>query len=345
MIVSELYINGFRNIHENKFNFSKKKNLIFGNNGVGKTSILESLFLLAFKKSFLNIGLKDIVNFEKNEFLVKAKIISDFKGILELKAIYSKNKLDVFLSNKKTNIININEYYYPLFFSSSNYTQYIENNTLLRKLIDRFIFGINNIYYKDLINYNRALKNKNYLLKTNFSKMEISSWNKVLSELVFVIITKRKNFILELNKFLKNIEKNMEIVYLPNFMDNESFNSNEIYLEYEKIKNKEIIQRRTLKGPHLDKYYLKKSEKNLKFFSSGEKKIGLLNIYISFLECFFFKKKEYPVLYTDDFDTAIDKNNIEIILNRYPDLQVIATSVNKSKNFDYYIHLNSNYRL
>ena len=97
--------------------------------------------------------------------------------------------------------------------------------------------------------------------------------------------------------------------------------------------------KRTLKGVHLDKYYFKNMNKNLKFFSSGEKKIGLLFIYISFVDLYYNFKGEYPVFFTDDFDTAIDKNNIEIILKHYPDLQVIATSVNKNNNFNHYINL------
>ncbi len=162
MIVSELFVNGLRNLDNRHLLFNDKKNLIYGNNGIGKTSILESLFLLGFKKSFLNVNIRDILNYNKQEFFIKAKIITDTKGIFELKGIYSKKKLNLFLSNKETSIMEINNYYYPLFFSSSNYIQYIENNNLLRKLIDRFIFGLNTIYYSDLMNYNRALKNKNY---------------------------------------------------------------------------------------------------------------------------------------------------------------------------------------
>ncbi len=338
MIVSELFVNGLRNLENKHLLFNDKKNLIYGNNGIGKTSILESLFLLGFKKSFLNVRIRDIVNYNKQEFFIKAKIITKTKGIFELKGIYSKKKFNLFLSNKETSIMEINNYYYPLFFSSSNYIQYIENNNLLRKLIDRFIFGLNTIYYSDLINYNRALKNKNYLLKTSFSKIELNSWNKVLSELVFEIMKKRIFFISKLNNILKNFDKNMEIIYIPSFSTNE-FNSEKIYFEFENLKSKEIILKRTMKGTHIDKYTINKNNKNLKYFSSGEKKIGLLLIYISFIELYNNTKNEYPVFFTDDFDTAIDKNNIEKILNNYPNLQVISTSVNKNDNFDKYINL------
>ncbi len=84
---------------------------------------------------------------------------------------------------------------------------------------------------------------------------------------------KRIFFISKLNNILKNFDKNMEIIYIPSFSENE-FNSEKIYFEYENLKSKEIILKRTMKGTHLDKYIINKNNKNLKYFSSGEKKIG-----------------------------------------------------------------------
>lgn len=339
MIVLDLYLNGFRNLNNFDVNFIDSKNLIYGNNGVGKTSVLEALFMLGFRKSFLNVRIKDTLNYDKGEYIIKASIESKKKGLFELKGIYTDNKLNIYLSNKKKTIVDINEYYYPLFFSSSNYTQYIESTFLIRKLIDRFIFGVNKIYYNNLVNYNKALKNKNYLLKFKSTDIEISSWNKVLADLSFEIMRKRIFFINEINEILKLKNKNLKIVYEPSINNLENLNKENIYLEYEKLKNKEINIRKNLKGIHLDKYYLIKKNKNLKFFSSGEKKIGLIYIYIAYIELFFKLRKEYPIFFTDDFDTAIDKNNIGIVLNNYPDIQVIATSVNKNNFFNNYINI------
>jgi len=339
LIVLDLYLNGFRNLNSFDVSFVDSKNLIYGNNGVGKTSVLEALFILGFRKSFLNVKIKDTLNYNKNDYIIKASIESTKKGLFELKGIYRDNKLNIYLSNKKKNIVDINEYYYPLFFSSSNYTQYIESVSLIRKLIDRFIFGVNKIYYNNLINYNKALKNKNYLLKFKSTDIEISSWNKVLADLSFEIMRKRIFFINEINEILKLISKDLKIVYEPSINNLENLNKENIYLEYEKLKNKEINIRKNLKGIHLDKYYLIKNNKNLKFFSSGEKKIGLIYIYIAYIELFFKLRKEYPIFFTDDFDTAIDKNNVGIVLNNYPDIQVIATSVNKNNFFNNYINI------
>jgi recombinational DNA repair ATPase RecF len=96
----------------------------------------------------------------------------------------------------------------------------------------------------------------------------------------------------------------------------------------------EIKSHSSLTGPHLDCFKLVLNGRNLKFYSSGEKKLHLLMVYISFIELFKAKNKQYPVFLVDDFDTAIDDNNIDFLMQNYPDLQVVATSVSKNKLFD-----------
>jgi len=339
LIVYDLFVNGLRNLKEKRILFNEKKNIIFGSNGVGKTSILEALFLLGFRKSFLNVNIKDIVNYDSDKFYIKSTIKSENKGIFELKGVYINGKLNIYLSNKKKNILDINEFYYPLFFSSSNYTSYIESTPLIRKLIDRFIFGMSNLYYNELINYNKALKNKSFLLKNNGSNMEINSWNKVLSEMSYNIMCRRRNFIDNLNKLLKLLINNFNVKYSPSFSYTD-FSQEKIFLEYERLMSAERIYKKNLKGIHLDKYSLEMNNKNLKFFSSGEKKMGLIFFYISYIEYFFKERGEYPVFFTDDIDTAIDKDNLKIIIKNYPELQVIATSVNKIDDYDNYIYIN-----
>ena len=62
-------------------------------------------------------------------------------------------------------------------------------------------------------------------------------------------------------------------------------------------------------------------------------------IYIAFIELFKKLKKDYPVFLLDDFDTAIDSRNIEILTGYYPKMQIIATSVNRYDSFNRLIEL------
>jgi recombinational DNA repair ATPase RecF len=112
-----------------------------------------------------------------------------------------------------------------------------------------------------------------------------------------------------------------------------------IFQRFEKLLQSEIMYKRTLAGPHLDNFDFRLDGKQLKLYSSGEKKINLLMIYIAFIELFKKFRNDYPVFLVDDFDTAMDTGNINFLIDNYPDLQVIATSVNERSGFDRSIEL------
>ncbi len=354
MIIKNLKIIGFRNLQNLHVSFFKNKNLIHGLNGVGKTSILEAIFLPGFGKSFLNVKKSEIVNDDSDYFSIQlcaASLDDDshsqpsrqHENIISSHYETKKGKFTLLLNDKKSNIFEINHYLYPLLFSSSNYNLYIESKTQIRKLMDRFMFGIDSLYIHFLLSYNKALKQKNYLLKKKQNLDEIPSWNKILSEMSEKIVATRMKFIEMLNTEIKNkFDRDLAIDYRPSFthISTTADISQGFFLnQLEKLRQSEIIQKRSLRGPHLDHFAMLLNRKDLKFYSSGEKKINLLMLYIAFIQLFKRLKNEYPVFLVDDFDTAIDGRNIDFLIENYPDLQVIATSVNKNDRFDHLIEL------
>ncbi len=343
MIIKNLKIIGLRNLAEAEFSFCENKNLVYGSNGTGKTTVLEAIFLSGFGKSFLNAKKSDLVNYNRDEFSINL-LLKKSSGEKRITTFYcnkiSNRNFSLSLDGKRANIFEISEYYYPLFFSSSNYSLYIESKPYIRKLMNRFIFGVYALYIHYILSYNKALKQKNYLLKTRQNIVELSSWNKMMSEFSEKIVGIRMEFVDKLNNEIRHrYGRRLEIRYNPSLFTDAAVNRENYFNELEKIKDKEIRFTRSLKGPHLDNFEIYLDSKNLSFYSSGEKKINLLMIYISFIEIFKKMKNEYPIFLVDDFDTAIDSKNIDFLINNYPDLQVIATSVNKNSNFDNLIQL------
>jgi len=338
LILEDLSLQSFRNLNKENFRFSAKKNLIHGMNGVGKTSVLEAIFLMGFGRSFLNIKKSDMIQFTHNQFMVRSVVASQF-GKNDLSAIYDK-QFGLFVNDKKSGLVEMNKYLFPVYFSSANYNLQVESKPHLRKMINRFIFGVHPLYMHYILCYNKALKQKNYLLKNRKNQTELSCWNKIMSEMAEKIMETRFNFIDTLNKEIKNrFNNDLEVEYRPSLKTPCPPIKDRIYQELEQIKARETQNCQSQIGPHLDNYHLKRSGKNLKFYSSGEKKINLLMIYIAFIEIFKNTKDEYPVFMVDDFDSAIDNRNINFLINNYPDMQIIATSVKKNNQFDRLIEL------
>ncbi len=342
MFIENIEISGFRNFKNKKFfSFTNSKNLIHGSNGSGKTTILEAIYILGFGRSFLNVKKDELLNNESDEFFINSSVN---RNQLEFKISASLNKnFSLFLDGEKTGIPGIGRKFFPLFFSSSDYVSLISSRSSLRKLFDRFIFGIENIYSSELIEYKKVIRNKTYLLKHNPDPAHLKGWNKLLAEYILKITRKRIDFIRKINNCVKDkYNSGIEIRYTPSSSDffyNDEFKPDMVLSVLEGVLEKEILYKNPVVGTHLDKYEIFLNERSLRLYSSGEKKLNLLFIYLAYIDMFLSVREEYPVFLVDDYDIAMDDENTEVLMSNYPAMQVIATSVRNNKNFDSTIKL------
>jgi recombinational DNA repair ATPase RecF len=206
-------------------------------------------------------------------------------------------------------------------------------------MIDRFIFGVDSLYIRHLLRYNNVLKQKNFLLKSTRNLQELNSWNKIFCDMSVNLVGIKMKFINKLNIEIKEkFGKDLRIGYKPSF-DCPEQTGDSFYSRMESVKPSELKYQRSLLGPHLDAFDITLDNEPLRIYSSGEKKINLLMIYIAFIELFKKTNHEYPIFLLDDFDTAIDEKNIDYLIDSYPDMQVIATSVNRNTHFENLIEL------
>jgi DNA replication and repair protein RecF len=336
LVVKNLQINGFRNLNKFNLKFGDLKNLIYGANGSGKTSIIEALYLLGFGKSFLQVSKREMINFNSSGFFIHAEIANK-SGENSLSASYEKNfKLQ--LNNEKGPLAEIGEYLYPLFFSSLNYNLIIDHNPYFRKMIDRFIFGVHALYLHHILRYNHLLKQKNYLLKKlgkPINNSELDSWNKLLSATGFEIVKKRMNFINQLNNEIKEaFASELEINYYPVLLANREISETSFFNDLCLIRNSEIKCKRCLLGPQRDRFTIMVSGKKLQLFSSGEKKKHLIIVYLAFINLFYRCQNDFPVFLIDDYDVAMDEKNMNFIIDHFPKMQIIATAVAKNEKFE-----------
>jgi len=340
LFIRELFINNFRNLNELKITFEDKKNLIYGFNGSGKTSVLEAIYMLSTGKSFLNVKRKDTLNYFSDSFFIKLVVLNKEENN-EIKCIYKKqnNKFEVFLNNNKTNPLEVKEIIFPVFFSSSGFLSFVELKQVKRKTIDRLIFGVNSLYLRYILRYNKALRQKNFILKHGKELKQISVWNQILSEMGIKIMKIRKEFVDKINEELTDKFNDIKFEYIPNInINNLSYENYFKTLEYDY--NNEIFYKKSISGIHLDDYKFYFKSNDLKYNSSGEKKLNILKFYISYINYYIKINNDIPVFLIDDFDTSMDKFNVRYITEHYPDIQIIATSVNDYDNFEYRIDIN-----
>ena len=341
MVVKKLEINGFRNLNNFSIQFGDWKNLIFGVNGSGKTSIIEALFLLGFGKSFLPVNRRDMVNFDAPGFYVHAEVLNK-SGENTLTARMEKG-FSLQVNGEAAALSQLSHYLYPLFFSSFNYNYYIDHLAYFRKLIDRFIYGVHALYLREILRYNNIVKQKNYLLKNlgkSINNSELNSWNTVLAESGCKIVKRRMAFIDQMNETIRQIfQLDLAVTYSPALLAPLSPTENSILNDLEAIKNAEIKNRRSLLGPQRDRFDVLVPGKKLQLFSSGEKKKYLMMLFVAYIELFYQARNDYPVFLIDDYDAAMDEKNLNFLMDHFSKIQVIATSVAKNEKFEHSFEL------
>ena len=337
MVVKNLEINGFRNLSGFAIAFGPEKNLIFGANGSGKTSIIEALFLLGFGKSFLPVTRRELVNFNASGFYLNAEVL-DNTGENRVTACLDRG-FSLKLNGDSAPLTQVSRCLYPLFFSHSLYSQTIDGVPLLRKLVDRFLYGLSALYLHDILRYNNTIKQKNYLLKNlarTIHNSELNSWNALLAETGSKIIEKRMAFTERLNATIGDrFGGALRLNYEPARSAPASgpVSAAALLADLERVKCSELRSHRCLIGPQRDRFEVAVGGRKLQLFSSGEKKKFLIMLYMAFIEMFRQARSEYPVFLIDDYDAAMDERNLDYVLDHFPALQVIATSVAPNGRF------------
>ena len=205
--ISKLILQNYRNIISEKIDFSDGFNCVFGDNGNGKTNILEAIYYLSNKKSFRkNTFFPQLlsINSEKPEILISASLKNSENQLLSYSMKFSNlhhnYSIDGINSKKKINfeVIYINPFDSNYFHTSSSFR---------RNIIDKFMSLMDKKYKKTLNNYNNVLRNRNILLskKNNKYLEQIKAIDEQFVDYSIDINIMRSEFINEINHYLKNI--------------------------------------------------------------------------------------------------------------------------------------------
>lgn len=323
MYLNKLTLHNFKNYTSEEINFSNKINCFIGNNGEGKTNLLDAIHYLSFCKSFFNSI--DYLNIRHDEDFFALHGFFTINGGTQdnISCIQKKNQKKIFKINQK-------EYerladhigLYPLVMISPYDRDLInEGSEIRRKLIDSVISQFNRTYLEELIHYNRILFQRNVLLKEfgernifDYSALEI--WDTQLIHFGNLIHEKRNVFLREFiplfsyyYKLMSNSKESIDIVYESQLNYN-SFNellSNAL----EKDKN----FRFSTVGIHKDDLLFNINGYPVKKFGSqGQQKTFVVAIKLAQFEYTKNKKGFKPLLLFDDIFDKLDDSRVEKIV-------------------------------
>ena len=341
MKLKSLSLRNYRNYENLDITLSSGLNIFIGNNAQGKSNILESIFVLAFTKSYINVKDQYLIKDEREFSVIKSKFYTE----------HLENNFEVIISKNykklKINGLEINKYsdyvsrVKVLIFSPYNVNFVKDGPNVRRKNINMVISQLSNNYLKILQSYNALLKKRNLILKTNnffneSTKIYFDMLNDQFCSMAIEIIYQRRNYIENVSRFLEKIYfevtgyNGLKLIYNCNM---DIFNSRLDSSKYFKTKinllfDRELKYGMTLLGPHRDDFSFFLDDKPLEIYGSqGQIRAAILALKLSELMLFKEKEGDYPILLLDDIFSELDIEKRNRILKYIlDDVQTIITT-------------------
>jgi DNA replication and repair protein RecF len=343
MNLKTLSIINFKNYEQADINFSPKINCFVGNNGVGKTNLLDAIYYLSFCKSSFNpIDSQNIMNNEEF-FLIQGQYTRK-ETEEHIYCGLKKGQKKQFKRNKK-------EYprladhigFIPLVMKSPADINFIyDGSEERRRFLDSVISQFDHAYLDDLMNYNKILSQRNKLLKNVTPEAYIDTfgiYNDQLNSFGTRIYNKRSEFVKELvpifQEFFNEISEGRESVALEYNSQLQNENLQELL---QSSFRKDCILQYTTRGIHKDDLNLTISNQPLKKYGSqGQQKTFL--VALKFAQYDFIRNQTSlkPLLLLDDIFDKLDRQRVAQIIklvthNHFGQIFITDTSPDRLRN-------------
>lgn len=201
-VVKKLSVQNIRSHKEFVVSLSPTITVITGLNGSGKTSLIEALYISLQGSSFKGSD-KDVLQQEKPWWRIDVEFDTHSKRMITFDPLLSTGRKKITVDDKLMYRLTP-KYKYPVVLFEPDDLRLLNGSpTRRRQFIDRFISQLDPLYQNALHKYDRALKQRNNLLKKQYtSNDELFAWNVTLSEYGSYIIEKRIAFIEQINSEL-----------------------------------------------------------------------------------------------------------------------------------------------
>ena len=355
MIVNKLIIKNYRNFKEAEAELNNSLNVFIGDNGQGKTNLMESIYIASIGRTFRLNSENELINFFENKSTVEINIIKNNYKI-KIEIILEKNKKkQVFINgvklDKTSEMIGILN---NVIFTPDDMKIIKGGPVERRKFINIDISQIKPKYKYLLNKYKKITGERNMLLKNYYTKYEnkdiISIWNDYLVNTGTEISLYRNEYISKLKKAATEIyssisgnKETLDIFYLSNIgciTDRDEVKKT-FYEKINKNFKNEILKGASLYGPHKDDLIIKINGKECKYFGSqGQQRTAILALKLAEIEIIKEEAGEYPILLLDDVLSELDNKRKNYLIEHIRGIQTIITSTdelelnNLTKNFN-----------
>lgn len=317
-MINNLRLQNFRNYQDEIIKFMPGTNILMGDNGQGKTNIIEGIYYLLTGKSYRVQREQELLRWEQSEFhlhgdfLMAHHKISLESHYRDKKKIVKINQVSCQRLSDFVGTINV------IFFSPDNLVMIKGGPSERRRFLDLHIAQMRPGHVSLLNAYNKVVHQKSALLKSFVNKShkysQLQLWNEQIMKFGEKIIRNRedltKRLQTEADHIYRNLTSQKETIKLT-YIALGNKNINEALSEFPQLLNDklelEIDRQMVLIGPHRDEVQIHLNDKPARLYASqGQQRSIVLSLKLAELELIHQEKGEYPLLLLDDVLSELD---------------------------------------
>jgi len=335
MSLQTLSIYFLRNIKKATIKPSPGINLITGENGSGKSSLLEAIFILGRARSFRANNIKQVIQFEQTELIVSGQL-QQHNGHTDYLGIQFNQKGCEIRVNKENSSKSDLAYALPiLLIHPKSYLLLDGGPQIRREFIDWGVFNFHEDFLICWRNFKKVLQQRNALLKTK-QIAQINVWNTELVQYGTIVSKSRKEYIKRLEPIFLDIckyfvgFKKLQLKYISGWDESESFNQ-----ALENDLQKDLRYGFTHSGPHrCDIHVLTEGRLVKNIASRGQLKLLMLSLKLAQVKLINNENKNSVCVLIDDLTAELDLLNKAKLIHYLSELDCqVFMSTTELSNF------------
>ncbi len=322
MLFRRLRAEGFRNLEALDIEFHPEINWIHGNNGQGKTNLLEALLYTVTGRSHRRVRDEEALGFEAAHFFISAELMDDRGDPLTLSAAWSREE-GKRLKRDAQDLLKLSELMSlvgAVIFGPSDVELVGGVPELRRRFLDYTLSKIDPSYLRDLLYYKRVLRQRNRLLREGGSAREREAWTGKLVEFGAKIYLERLKHLKVLARHSDRFYREMSgesgpfyLTYKSSISGNDTDSTEASFrASLQELELAESLKRNTLAGPHRDDMLIDINGRNArKYASQGQKRSAAIALKLAQAELLDQLRHDRPVVVLDDVFSELDPGRRE----------------------------------
>ena len=333
MWVKELSLVNFRNFSNLQVNLKNGINIVYGDNGNGKTNFIEAVYFCATGKSQRAGQDKELIRFNQQEAHLQAVVELEGSRKIDVHLFREGRKKGIAIDHIPIKKLNqLLGMLLVVIFTPEDLKIVKAGPGERRAFMDLELCQLSGNYYHALRRYYQALKQRNNLLKTiskdSSQQDTLEVWNAPLREHGTQIMAHRRAFIEQIGEIAAGIHGNitagkekLELFYRPQITE-----ANQYEERLKRSLSRDIITGSTSAGVHKDDITFTINGNDVRVYGSqGQQRTAALALKLAEIELIKSRKKHTPVLLLDDVLSELDENRQKYLFKHIGGLQTVLT--------------------